>query len=122
MGNEVILPREPIMQKIYFDKILRAAVQLDIEKHITICISKGNHNIPWACTESLKLLKSNLNDLSDEQIEDEIQVRNKKLKQKNETRSIEDYYLNMELLVFRRLQRDLYKSFPNSFPINRKFE
>lgn len=114
----IFKPAECQMQKINLDKLLRKAVCIDVQNHIN---ARKDHDAPLVFSEALRLLKSHLHELTDEQIEEEIENRNKKLKQIKEAQVLDEneYYLNLELFVFRHLKRDILQNFPNSFSINR---
>lgn len=103
------------MQKVDLDKRLRNALRIDIENHTNVSACRGLD--AFNCSESLYLLKSLLSELTDEQINDEIKIRDINIKKGNNN-IIENYYTNLELLVLRRLKGEILQSFPNSFSID----
>ena len=103
------------MHKTYLNEMLRKLVHRDLQNHIK---ARKRHDTPWLCPEALNFLKTL--PLSDEQIQEEIESRKTKIREIKALQKSEEYYLELEVLVFRRLQRDNFQRFPNSLSINHK--
>ncbi|HEY5234536.1 MAG TPA: hypothetical protein VIJ14_00030 [Rhabdochlamydiaceae bacterium] len=91
------------MQWINLGVFLRNAVHADIQSHVTAC---KDHNEPWDYPESLNLLRSYLKELTDEQIKEEIEKRERRIKEIKGLQSPEEYDLGLELIVFRRIEKE----------------